>query len=510
MNIFSYDNKNSVRNFNIFLLFLSAFVFAVLYYCAGRASFWYDELCTVSSVRSSLSFSDTVRIYATKDNQSPLYPFIAYFWYRIVPHTERALRSLSIIFALSGCVMIGIIGRKLYGVRFGIFSFLSGICSSYVLVNAAIDFRPYSLLLLVSSLNYYFYLRRLEDESWPNIILYGLTMGLMPYTHYVSVIFCFGLFISDCVMIFRKRACLLVIVSYFIGALIFLPWFCFLLPVFANHFALFWPGVPNLISIIRLGKSIIFSPFLFSLGVLCIIRHLYRHCSRHENFSPESRFLIAGIFASFFMVIIVYIYSRYINPQAPFFVERYFFPIFPFAAFMAAYGAEFIFSRLCTEKRELIFALMFMSILVQTFYSAAEQRIHTEPYRETAYLIHKNESENVGGRTALLTTDSRYMYNGLGEMYFSLYDETKSMPSFSLPLSIRNNAEMNNTEKDKNILEKLQQQHYERIYFCFLHNKSLEKYKNQRVNEIMKWLYENYNIIKADEEHRFQVLELRR
>ena len=85
------------RGFILFMVAVSAIVFAGLYYCANITSFWSDEMYTVGSIRSELSFMDTFNIYAHEDSNSPLYFFIAFFWYRIVPHTERALLSLSIL-----------------------------------------------------------------------------------------------------------------------------------------------------------------------------------------------------------------------------------------------------------------------------------------------------------------------------------------------------------------------------------------------------------------------------
>lgn len=498
----------SERRFWAFLIMFSAVAFLFMYHYAGAFSFWGDELYTVSSIRNGLSFVDTVKIYATYDKQSPLYPFIAYFWYRLVPHTEQALRALSIIFTVFGCVMAGILGRKLYGVRFGIFSFLLTFGSYNVLSNAAHEFRPYSLVLFVSLLNCYLYLRRLENESWLNIILYGFAMSLMPYTHYVSVFLCFGLFIADCILIIRKRARFRVIASYVLGAAIFLPWAYVLVINMGSKFLSFWPQIPSLVMVLRLSKwltgaecvqAVTFMAAVF--GFFCILRNVYALASVHEKFPAEIIFLLSGIFASVFMILSVYIYSRYINPQGSFFVERYFFPVVPFAVMAEAYGMNFMYEKMKAvfhDKTKLFFAVMLIMILAANFGRAARHKFIEQPYREAAEFIRKHEAEYSGGKSAILSTGIRYLHYGWEEMYLSLSPYTELLPSHCMAPRYE--------DHDTNILESLKARHYDRIYFCFI----FAMVEDKSAHEIISWLRENYDFEEVNEDCNVQIWEARR
>lgn len=336
-------------------------------------------------------------------------------------------------------------------------------------------------------------------------------MGLMPYTHYVSVIFCFGLFFADCVMIFRKSSGLRVIVSYFIGALMFIPWALILLPAFSRNFASFWPSPPGIKRILSMGKWLTCYPSVFLIGMLCIIWHLYGKYSRREKFSVKSLFISSEIFASVFMVTTIYIYSRYIHPHGGFFVNRYFFPIIPFTVLTVTYGMNFIYERLCTNYKKLIFAVIFLTIIMDDrINSAFQQNFHSEPYREAAQYISRNEAEKPGAKSAIITTDdiagtsvdALYVHYGWEEMYLGLYPETKFMSAYCLPMEI-------GEHREGNMLGKLQENNYDRIYFCFLRI-PLSSNKSAETQEIMKWLHEKYDFGDHNEKYKFQILEVRR
>ena len=315
------SSQFAVRHFCLVLTVISLAALCFLYHYAGIDSYWVDELYTVSAIRSSFSFSDTVKIYSSVDVNAPLYHFIAYFWYRLVPHTEQALKTLSIILSLLACIVTGMTGKKMHSAKTGLLAFLFILASRIMLINSAFQFRPYSMLLLAAALTLYFYLARLKHETWTNIVLYGVTMCLLPYSHYVAVFICFGLFIADCVLILRKRSRPRIIVSYFLGALLFLPWLYLMLASrsITNDFGFFHPKVPAFKDIVSVCKwlvgahSVMDIPFWLTLcGMFFVLREAYKLLAAHEKFSDEIIFLCACIFSSAFMILSVFIkiYAR--------------------------------------------------------------------------------------------------------------------------------------------------------------------------------------------------------
>ena len=401
------------------------------------------------------------------------YDFIfAFFWYRIVPHTEQALLSLSIIFTLLAAVTTGLIGEKLSGIRIGILSFIFMLFSRTNLAHAAYEFRAYSLLMLIASVNIYFYLSRLQNENWVNIILYGVTMTLLPYTHYVSVLLCFGLFLADCVLITRKHSGFRVIASYFIGALLFLPWaVLFMLPRISGY-SEFWPAVPTLMNFLDLSRWLTSSrsffdfPFLAALaGAIYVIYHV-----------KNNKFLCSGLFASAFMIFTVFVYSRFINPKGSFFINRYFAASMPFVSIIMAEGTYYLYTKLKNafkgNKNILIFAvILFAFCFINLLSIRHENAGHVQPYREVAELIYQNE-QSFNGKSAIITTDLPIYSDGWYEMYLTR-DHIRKVPDY-----IR--------ASDRDALEQIKSANYDRIYLCYIHFALGH-------SELMKLLKENYS-----------------
>ena len=488
------------RGFILFMLAVSAVVFAVLYYYANVSSFWDDEIFTVGSIRSELSFMDTFNIYAYVDTNSPLYFFITFFWYRIVPHTERALLSLSILFVIAASIIMGIIGGKLRGIKFGMLVFLFFLCNKSVLSRAAYELRTYSLLLFVTTMNLYFYLRRLNNESWLNIIFYGVTMCLLPYTHYVSVIFCFGMFFADCILIFKKRASLKVISSYFIGALLFLPWFILILPGMGKYSS-FWASIPTLKSILDLCKWFCgiqnHFEFPFWLGVIGVIYLLKISLKSEHDISIN--FLRVVVFTACFMIIAVYILSAFIFPKSSFFVPHYFFALMPAANLLMALGLEYLYHKLKPAFKNQNIIVFTLIMFVFSFFGLFSMRHDTgsnTPYREVANIIYESE-QNYKGKSIILATDNSISFDGWREMYLTADNTRKCPEAVLMPKNI----------SDSEVLDKLQSGKYDRIYFSWLNGKKEHP-------EVMKWLHANYDFGDRPEnknvDYKFQILERRK
>ena len=330
---------------------------------------------------------------------------------------------------IAASIITGLIGEKLRGIRFGILSFLLILCNRTVIEYAADEFRAYSLLLLVTVINIYFYLQRLHNESWLNIIFYGVTMCLLPYTHYVAVLLCFGLFVADCVLIFTKRAGFKVIISYFIGALLFLPWLiAFMLPRMGASYSTFWVPVPTLKDILTVGGWLTFSYSYVEISIfLAITGFIYfMKIALDSNARKDINtiFLISGVFASAFMLLTAYIYSRFINPEGSFFVKRYFFSIVPFSALIIALGIDYLYAKLkpvFKENNILIFTFIvtfFCVVNVMHLRGKEIQAYSDNPYREVADIIYESE-QNYQGKSIILATNDPISFNGWREMYLT-------------------------------------------------------------------------------------------
>jgi mannosyltransferase len=151
-------------------------------YDLGTESLWHDE--AESIYESTLSLKEI----SSHSNQPPLYFIILNWWIHLWGSGEIAIRSLSVIFGVLAILMTFLVGKELFNNRVGaIGSVLSAVSQFSIFYSQ--DARAYSLLLLLSLVSYYFFIRILKrDKTW-NYPCYFLATVLLGYTHI------YGLFI---------------------------------------------------------------------------------------------------------------------------------------------------------------------------------------------------------------------------------------------------------------------------------------------------------------------------
>jgi mannosyltransferase len=152
------------------------------FYDLGTESLWLDE--AVSIEESSLSVQDM----AASSNQPPLYFLLLRGWIHLFGASEAAIRSLSAIFGVLAVWLIFLAGKALFSPRVGLTgAFLASI--AYFPIYHSQEARAYSLLLFLSLLSYWLFIKIIKTgKKWfyPAYLLTGL---LLVYTHF------YGLFI---------------------------------------------------------------------------------------------------------------------------------------------------------------------------------------------------------------------------------------------------------------------------------------------------------------------------
>jgi mannosyltransferase len=169
-----------------FIVFVSIFL---RFYNLGTESLWLDE--TVSIKESSL----TIQGMATSSNQPPLYFLLLHNWIFLFGSSEIALRSLSAFFGVLFVIVIFLTGNALYNKRVGLISaFLSSF--AYAPIYYSQEARSYSLLLLLSTLSYWFFIEILLKDRIVLYFAYIISSILLIFTHF------YGLFIITSQVIF--------------------------------------------------------------------------------------------------------------------------------------------------------------------------------------------------------------------------------------------------------------------------------------------------------------------
>jgi uncharacterized membrane protein len=182
---------------------------------------------------TSESLTATIGFQA-RDVHAPLYFVLFYFWQQFVGDGEFTARLFSVLTSLLTLAVTYKIGERWFGcVSFGLTALIALGLSSYFFVYG-IEIRPYALVMLIAALSMACFVQWLRERTWRNAVFYGLTFGLMLYTHYLSVF----VFVMQAIffLLQGRRAWTWKlwrqgIGAFILGLLLWLPWF----PVFINQ-----------------------------------------------------------------------------------------------------------------------------------------------------------------------------------------------------------------------------------------------------------------------------------
>lgn len=152
------------------------------FFALGSESIWLDEAYSI--IESHLS----IQGIAASSNQPPVYFWILRVWIDLFGTSEVALRSLSAIFGVFSVVAIYFAGTALLNKKAGLFSAFIASFAVFAIVHSQ-DARAYSLLMLLSTLSYWFFIEIFQKDEKKCYIAYTVVSVLLIYTHF------FGLFI---------------------------------------------------------------------------------------------------------------------------------------------------------------------------------------------------------------------------------------------------------------------------------------------------------------------------
>ena len=149
-------------------------------YSLGTESIWLDE--AESIYESTLTIAEM----SSHSNQPPLYFLILNWWIHLWGTGEIAIRSLSVIFGVLAVFMTYLAGKELFDSKTGLIaSFISAISQFYI--YHAQDARAYSLLLLLSLVSCFFFIKILKQDKIWHYPCYFLATVLLGYTHIYGI-----------------------------------------------------------------------------------------------------------------------------------------------------------------------------------------------------------------------------------------------------------------------------------------------------------------------------------
>lgn len=147
-----------------YLAFVSVGILTIFYQIHFE-DLWLDEMNSFYVADPSLTFEETILRHNESDWHNPkLFNFILKYFLSFVGYDPYSARFLPLIFGSASLFLFGIITHQIRkDDSFLLTTFLA--CVSIYVIKYSQELRPYSLLLLTSSLNIFFFLKLINNSS---------------------------------------------------------------------------------------------------------------------------------------------------------------------------------------------------------------------------------------------------------------------------------------------------------------------------------------------------------
>lgn len=188
----------------------------------GNRGLWYDELVTVNL--TSNGPLSAVAQTITSDMHPPLFAVLQSLAMPLLGNSEWAVRALPAFMGMLTAAVIYLVGKKMLGAKVGLWA-AALFAVAPIALHYGQEARPYSQLMLASSLLLLAFVALVEKPTTRRTVLLGIALTGLAYTHV------YGVFAAPLVLMavlvlprLRKRLGRRVLLSYLIAIVAFLPW----------------------------------------------------------------------------------------------------------------------------------------------------------------------------------------------------------------------------------------------------------------------------------------------
>ncbi len=156
-------------------------IFTVLIQGASSRNMREDEGIAIQGTAQSIPATIARQI---GDVHGPLYFVSFYLWQQLVGRHEFTARMFSLLTSMLTVSMLYLIGRR-SSTWTGLAAMLALGFSSYFFIYS-VEIRPYAQLMLLAAASMWFFIRWLDERTWRRARIYGVTVALILYEHYLG------------------------------------------------------------------------------------------------------------------------------------------------------------------------------------------------------------------------------------------------------------------------------------------------------------------------------------
>jgi hypothetical protein len=401
------ETKELTRYRRLGLILLAIITIVMIAFSAAQ-SFWFDEMVWTIGKVANKSFADIVEIMLKDGYNAPLYYLALAILYPLVPFGEGYLLSMSIVAVIAGIVFLYLAAKRIGGKKLAFIVMSFAAVSPILLTQGAWELRPYAFLFCFSAMTLWGYFRRIREENWTNIILFGLIMILLIYTHWYGAVMLLFYGIGDVMLCFMKKVRPRFLVSYLMAFIAVLPWFVVMSQMLIHDLSVVtvslipkWLSIINSFNILLNSNSLLFIIFAAAsiITTVIIIQNI-----KAKQWCETAYLWIQTLMCILCVILVTFIYSRYLNPAGSVYMERYFFVIAPHMILLVSFGLKSL-SEIINSKKSWLYLMVFLVFTGVIGYTQATRtvvKIH-QPYREVAELLAEAE-ETYLNDTLVLTS----------------------------------------------------------------------------------------------------------
>ncbi len=286
-----------------------------------------DDMASIQFAFVGESFVDKIiEILRQDPTNVPIYYILLYVWIRVFGFAPETLHLLSGIFIMLTSFLMGIILTKMLSERMGLIATLVSAISLPSLY-AGFQVRAYPLFVLGAACLLLAWIYHNEHSGLLSQVVYVISLLFISYTHFFGLLLSFSYGLQDLTAVIKKKKKPTYLLPYVVFCILYLPYLYVSYTAATKMYGIFWPPRPDYFDIV---KMIVQTNPWGIVGLFFVVSAVIRLFQNGKSkITFEDSIVKKCIIDNMIVLIIAFVYSRYLNPSSSVWVYRYFLVLYP-------------------------------------------------------------------------------------------------------------------------------------------------------------------------------------